>query len=438
VDGNDTCRVPTKWPLRTPFATVAASPGLRLFPYIRLMDAFQRFGSLMTGATPVLDDDAWNDLFSELRASGPVGRADDLDAWVMTTYEACSEALLSADLSPDQSFWRHYEAPEPDPVLDPMRETNLFAAGPDDHHRLRSLALRAFTPSKVRGYESIIAEVVADTLDRVDLAGFDAATEVADVIPSAVIRSLLDVPEQLMPPFCAYAEAIIGEIGPGFDTELPEHLSALRAGIGALEELITDRRENRGHDLLSALICAEEDNHQLSDTQLLGLTGAIVVGGTETTRSTIGLGLLRLLQHPEQLEVLRDRPELWPSAVAEIARFDWVGPALPRYVSSPTTVAGKTLAVGDLVLLCIPGANRDPAVFAEPDRFDIERTVERTLAFGFGAHYCLGAHLAALEISTALRMLVELPDLTLTGVARFRADAGPRRLATLPVRATGS
>lgn len=387
----------------------------------------------MTGAATEVDDEEWHDLFSALQLAGPVGRADALDAWVVTTHKGCSEALVNADLSPDQSFWRHHQPVAPDPVLDAMREENLLTAAPEAHHRIRSLALRAFTPSKVRNYESAIADVVAETLWRVDLADFDAASEVADQIPPAVIRSLLDIPEHHMPVFGTYAEAIIRELGPGFDTQAPDHLHALRSGITTLEELIADRRENRGDDLLSELIRAEEDARQLTDAQLISLIGAIVVGGTETTRSLIGTGLLRLLQHPAQRAQLQAHPELWPSAVTEITRFDWVGPALPRYVRRPTTVAGQDVTTGDLVMLCIPAANRDAAVFTDPDRFDITRPVERTLAFGFGAHYCLGVHLAALEISTALRILIALPDLELVGEPRFRVDDGPRRLADLRV-----
>jgi cytochrome P450 len=213
---------------------------------------------------------------------------------------------------------------------------------------------------------------------------------------------------------------------------------AAAAGLRAyFEDLIAERRSNLGDDLLSELIRAEEAGDRLSTSELSSQSIGLLIAGFETTIGLIGNGVLALLRHPDQLALLRARPELIGSAVEECLRFD--GPILltARYLREDTEFGGKVIPRDAMVWGMLAAANRDPAAFTDPDRFDITRTGTPNLAFGGGIHYCLGAHLARMEAQAAIGTLVARCDALELALETTQLEWGRslfRVLAHLPVR----
>jgi cytochrome P450 len=193
-----------------------------------------------------------------------------------------------------------------------------------------------------------------------------------------------------------------------FSPERFERQVTLRRKIGRyFARLVDERRAEPRDDLLSALVAAEEAGSKLSFPELLSMLILLLVAGNETTTNLIGNAVLQLLAHPDALARLREAPERIPSAIEEVLRFDSPAQATVRQAKTATEVGGEKLDPGQITLLWIGSANRDEAAFDQPERFDIERDPNRHLAFGFGAHYCLGANLARLEARVALETLIE-------------------------------
>jgi cytochrome P450 len=183
------------------------------------------------------------------------------------------------------------------------------------------------------------------------------------------------------------------------------------------------------------MVLAQEERDALTDSELLATSNLILIAGHETTTNLIGNGLLALLREPDELERLRREPALFPTAIEELLRFDGPVQATVRVTSEDVEIDGHELAEGSFVLVGIGAANHDPAVFAEPERLDVGRDPNPHLAFGFGAHFCLGAQLARLEGEIALRALVErFPGMELaTDAPRYRPNPVLRGLVSLPV-----
>ena len=217
----------------------------------------------------------------------------------------------------------------------------------------------------------------------------------------------------------------------------PERLEAAATAFGEYQEyalgLIAARREQPGDDLVSVLVHAEVDGACLDDSEIVFETLLLLVGGDETTRHVISGGMEQLLRNPAEKKKLLDEPELMPSAVEEMLR--WVSPIknMNRTVTRDVELGGRALRAGDKVLVLYESANFDEAHFVEPDRFDVARAPNDHLAFGFGAHFCLGASLARLEVATMVERLVHrLPDLAIATdvpLPRFMAA-----ITGLPVR----
>jgi cytochrome P450 PksS len=218
------------------------------------------------------------------------------------------------------------------------------------------------------------------------------------------------------------------------------HLSAF---LGYIRKQIKARRAEPRDDLISALVMAEEASERLSEDELVAMISLLLVAGHETTVNLIGNGTLALLQHPGQMERLRDDPALIKSAIEELLRYESpVETATERYAREDVSLAGVTIPRGEQVFAVIASANRDEAQFDRPDDLDLAREPNRHLAFGQGGHYCLGAPLARLEGQIAIsNLLRRFPDLRLAvpaGALRWRRGLVLRGLKSLPVRFTAT
>jgi cytochrome P450 len=352
-------------------------------------------------------------VYAELRARGPVHRViipEGHEAWLVVGYEAGRAILNDTRLS---KVWSN-AAPELG-VETVASGLSMLSTDPPVHSRLRKLVSREFTPRRVDAMVprvQALADGLLDAMAKRPSRHGDLVETLAFPLPISVICELLGVPFLDRDQFRVWSNT-------AFSTpSAVERRAAAKAMNDYLVGLLADKRARSADDLMSALIhTADEDGDRLNAEELLGMAWVLLVAGHETTVNLISNGVLPLLTRPEQLAALRADPDgLMDGAVEEILRYD--GPVETptyRFSTAPVEVGGTVIpGDGRLVLVALADADRDPARFPDPDRFDIRRDARGHLAFGHGIHYCLGAPLARLEARIALRGLLDrFPDLAL-------------------------
>jgi P450-derived glycosyltransferase activator len=365
-------------------------------------------------------------IYEGLRARGPLSTTR-LGNLVTTRHDICRAVLR------DRNFVvRMPDAPPP--ALDEP-DLSFLDMNPPDHTRLRRLAMPAFSPKKMSDYRPRIEATVDRLLDR---AGpeFDLVGVLAAPLPISVITDLLGIPDADAERF-ARIGAVIGSALDGIQSL--GHASRLMAANDELtvlfEELFEWRRREPGDDVVSRLVTTEGDH--VKPHELLPMCVLLLVAGFETTVNLIGNAVNALLDHPDQWAALCSDPQiLAPKAVEETLRFDPPVQRTGRFALERTELAGMPVERGRFVVTLIGAANRDPEVYANPDRFDIRRRPEAEhLAFSAGIHYCIGQPLATLEATIALQKLAErMPTLRRAGRVRRRNATTIRGPQTLPVR----
>jgi cytochrome P450 len=323
---------------------------------------------------------------------------------------------------------------------------SLLRLNPPDHTRLRRLASRAFTPGRVRELTPHIEELTGELVDGMfggpDAAGTAPGGGTADLIaglalplPVAVISELLGIPARDRPRLVTWSTDLARSLDPAFlipDSERTRQRRARAEFTGYLRELLPSRRRSPGGDLISALLAVHDSDGTLTEDELVALCILLLVAGHETTRSLIGAVVLALLRNPAELAVVAAEPSLAAQAVEEALRYDPPVQMIARCALHDTAIAGETIAAGSFVLLLLGAASRDPAACASPDRFSVRRETRRQLAFGHGIHYCLGAPLARVEATVALRRLLPLlPRLRIAGEPQWRPNTVLRGLEQL-------
>lgn len=315
-------------------------------------------------------------------------------------------------------------------------ERNMLDLDPPDHTRLRSLVHKAFTPKLIDQLRGRIEALCTELLDKAQAKGsFDLMREIALPLPATVIADLLGVPATDQGKFHAWSSRIVAASSPrAFMLAMPSVWLFLRYMRG----LLVRRRADPRDDLISALLQAEEAGDQLSQDELLAMVFILLIAGHETTVNLIGSGTLALLDNPDQLQRLRAEPGVIRPAVEELLRFTSpVEVATERYASEPIVIGDTEIPRGGLLLAVTGSANHDEQQFARPDQLDIGREPNPHVAFGQGAHYCLGAPLARLEGQIAFTSLVQrFPRLRLAAsraALRWRPGLFVRGLRALPV-----
>ena len=319
-----------------------------------------------------------------------------------------------------------------DSLLYEHHTTSLVFSDPPLHTRVRKLISGALTPRAIASMEASLITLVDGLLDRMaSKTAVDLIEDFASAIPIEVIGNLLDVPADERAPLRDWSLAILGALEPVVDTAALERGNQAVAGfIDYLEGLIARRRTKPGNpelDVLTRLIMGETDGEKLSPKELLHNCIFLLNAGHETTTNLIGNGLVSLHAYPEQRALLAQQPELIQSAIEEILRFESSNQLGNRITTEAVEIGGIPLPAETRITLCIGAANRDPAHFAEPERFDIRRTPNRHLAFASGTHVCAGMSLARLEGQIAIgRLVAGFPNYALqgepvrTGRVRFR------------------
>ena len=285
----------------------------------------------------------------------------------------------------------------------------MLQQDPPNHTRLRKLVAKAFTPRAAEKLRPRAREIVREELDRALAEGeFDLVARLALPLPSRLICEMLGVPSADRERFTRWT-AVATHILRG-SYLVGEERARVQATVmelaGYFTGLIEERRKSLGDDLLSTLIRAEETGDQLSPQELLVQSMGLLVAGFETTVGLIALGAKNLIDHPAQAARLRRDPSLIPSAVEECLRFEGPIGMTTRVLHADAELGGRAIPKNTTLWLSLWSANRDPAVFAEPDAFDVARTPNPHIAFGAGTHACLGMHLARMEAQEALGALV--------------------------------
>ncbi len=286
----------------------------------------------------------------------------------------------------------------------------MLQQDPPNHTRLRKLVSRAFTPRAVQQLKPKIDGVVARCLDRVaDSGTMDVVRDLALPVPSTLICEMMGVPLADRERFTQWtAEATHGLAAGIAPPEVIERAMAAGMKLGEyFDALITERRSSLTDDILSNLIRAKDDEDRLSPDELISQSIGLLIAGFETTIGLISLGTRALVQHPAEVERLHDSPDMISSAIDECLRYDTPITLTPRVLHEEATFGDKTIPKDSIVWGMLAAANRDPERFPDPDRFDIGRQDNEHLAFGGGAHFCLGAHLAHLEGESAIAGLVQ-------------------------------
>lgn len=304
-----------------------------------------------------------------------------------------------------------------------------------DHLKRRKIVSRGFTPARVRAHEERLGRICDELIDRVCERGeCEFVGDLAAPLPMIVIGDMLGVPPEDRDDLLRWSDDMLGSL-----SGAPDRVAAAANAFGEYDAyargMIAERRAHPTDDLVSVLVHAEVDGDRLDDTEIVFETLLLLVGGDETTRHVTSGGMEQLLRNPDERQRLVRDPGLLSSAVEEMLR--WVSPIknMHRTVTRDVELGGRCLRAGDKALLLYESANFDDAHFDEPERFDIRRAPNDHLAFGFGAHFCLGASLARLEVSTMLaRVLARLPDLEVATTDPLPTFLGA--LTAMPVRFT--
>ena len=338
------------------------------------------------------------DTYRRLREIDPVHRLRLVKAWVLTRYEDIEGVLRD-----------HRRFGNAGRILVETVPLSLLEVDPPEHTRLRALVSKAFTPRAVAMLHTRIKEITAGLLDAV--AGkdrFDLMAALAYPLPVTVIAEMLGVRARDMDRFEQWSNALALSVDPLLSRDQIRIVkSATEQAYEYFESIIDERRRAPREDLVSGLLAAEEAGDRLSHEELLAVTLLILVAGNETTRNLIGNGMLALLRHPDQLQLLRHDATLLDSAVDELLRYDSPVQLNGRLVREDVEIGGKLIRAGEVVISAIGAANRDPEVFDYPETLDIERQETSHLSFGRGIHYCLGAPLALLEARVAFAALLD-------------------------------
>ena len=359
-------------------------------------------------AAPAFKANPWT-ILAGLREEREVSRvrAGRRPAWLVTRYAGAVEALKHPLLVKNRkSATGRSAVPRWMPGIVRAISLNMLDLDDPDHRRLRALVQPAFNPRLVEGLRVRVETLSADLLDRIAGRGScDLIADYAAPIPTTIIAELLGVPLRDRPRFRRWTERIV--IADTSQWALLRALPSFLAFVRYLRRLVRDKRRDPGDDVISALLAVEAEGDRLGADEVVAMAFLLLVAGHETTVNLIGNGALALLENPDQLARLRSDPALAVSAVEEVLRYS--GPVMistERYAREDLELGGQPVRKGDLVYVSLAGADRDPAIYPEPDRFDIGRTPNRHLAFGDGIHFCLGSALARMEGQVALAALV--------------------------------
>ena len=363
-------------------------------------------------------------VIARLRVEDPVHFVPGLGFWFVTRYDDVRNLFTDPNVTNDPRAYEHYVPPAPGTYMAKVEGQGLFSLPPEEHARVRRLVSAAFTPRAISRMDQQVKDVVEQFA--APLRGrrgvVDLMSEFTDPIPNAVMSRVTGVPaktgeevrfrelaQATIRGFFSFSDAKLRELGNAAFLELAEWV----------RKMADDRRHSPQEDLITDLVRASDRGDAMSDDEIVNLVAGLIGAGSETTAIGGMVTVTTLLAHPEAAERLRRDRTLIPGAVNEILRYSFGGQGgLPRYAVRDFELRGKPIRKGQMLMLSFSGAHRDPSVFPDPDRFDVERDNTDLTIFGRGPHYCLGVHLAKAEMGFMLDATLDL----MPANARMRDD----------------
>mgnify|MGYP001100517083 FL=1 len=353
--------------------------------------------------------------YAELRAKGRVQYYEATDQWLVPHHADVSALLRERRLG--RTYVHRFTHEEfgrtaPPAAHEPFHTLNdhgMLDLEPPDHTRIRRLVSKAFTPRTVERLKPYVGNLAGELVDRlVESGGGDLLTDVAEPLPVAVIAEMLGIPEADRAPLRPWSADICGM----YELNPPEEVAAraVRASVefsDYLRELIAERREKPGDDLISGLIAAHDEGDRLTEQEMISTAVLLLNAGHEATVNATVNGWYALFRNPDQLEALRADHSLIPGAIEELMRYDTPLQLFERWVLDEIEIDGTTIPRGAEIAMLFGSANHDPEVFADPQRLDLTRTDNPHISFSAGIHYCIGAPLARIELAASMAALLE-------------------------------
>lgn len=374
--------------------------------------------------------------YARLRAEAPLYRNDEQDFWALSRHADVTAAFR------DPTRFSSANGVSIDPAAwgrNAHRTMSFLALDPPRHTRMRALVSKGFTPRRVLDLEHAILALTRTHLGRaLEQGSFDFVADFAGLLPMDVISDLMGVPEADRAELRRLADLLVHREDGVHDVP-PAGIEAALTLAGYYRDLVASRRSRPRADLTSALVTAEIDGDRLTDDEVIGFLFLMVVAGNETTTKLLANAVYWGWRHPAELAKALHDPSRAGDWTAETLRYDTSTQIIARTVAEGFEAYGQPVAAGSRLLLLIGAANRDPATFPEPDRFDLDRDTSALISFGAGRHYCLGASLAQLEARVALGEFasrVSGYDIDETGAERVHS-VNVRGFATLPIRVRG-
>ncbi len=343
-------------------------------------------------------------MLRQLREQAPVNQTPE-GRWRLSRYADIQKLLKNSSVG-----MRDLDGCIPDHTREESDASKfMLRMDPPDHDRLRGLVSKAFTPRALAAIEPQVRQMTNDELNKVVPKGeMDFAAELALLVPAASMAAMLGIPiedRDRLSRLVSHATYVLA--AKAYPDLMPMASKAIEELIIYMMQLIEARRTNPGDDILTALVQAEEAGDKLSDEELIQQCLGLLIAGLETTMGVIGNGMRCFARQPDQFELLAQQPELVDSAVEECMRYEPSVPLTVRVLWEDTDFDGITIPANGVVQAMLISANRDPAVFTEPDRFDITRKEAKHCSFGGGIHFCLGSHLARMNAAVAFSSMAE-------------------------------
>ncbi len=377
---------------------------------------------------------------AHLRAAGQPVWSEQLGQFLAATHRDANDVLRARSL---QRVFSPREPVDEWSTFNYLHADSLLDSEPPKHTRLRSLVTKAFNPKTIDGLRPAVGEIVGRLLDEMEnnftKGTADLIHDFAEPLPVKVIAYLLGFPpedEDLLRP---WSQAIVKmyEVSPSDQTR-EDAKKAANEFAAYVEGLMRHRKDHPGDDLISQLAAVEDGGERLSAHELIATCVLLLNAGHEASVNGLGNGMVAAMNHPEQMDLLRARPdEVSPTAIEEFLRFDSPLHLFERTARADTEIGGVVVKEGQKIAALIGSANRDESVFDQPERFDITRDPNPHIGFGAGIHFCIGAPLARMEMSIALPALMKrFPDITLSGQPESRGTFVLRGWARAPVAAS--
>ena len=351
----------------------------------------------------------------------PITWYEKWQCWLVSGNKRISGCLLDKRLSTDFNLWEFAppeKSEEEKTTFEKLMENNLFFLNRVDHLRLRKLALPAFSPRVMEYMKKKFTKLVKQRFKEIgEVDSFDFSKEVAQIIPSQAIASLVGVPEKYFDIFGSLGYGIVRGINPMLsEQERLKATAGIQEGLDMLNELIEERKKSPGEDFLSALILAEEEGDRLNNWEMCALVGSVLAAGSDTAVDLHSYLVKALLQHPDQLSKVVNDQNLIQNAITEVLRHQSTGKTgLARYATEDIIIEGNRIRANQMVQLITSTAGRDPEAFENPNEFNILRNQDNNINFGHGPHYCIGVTLVRSQVEVMFNELFSrFPNLELT------------------------